>query len=97
MVVPEELVPLFVRTTMTTAMQILAEGHQKVVSLRASVPDAEEELILTLEERLKIIELAHMTLLREIYNHPEEPMRLLVPEMDLVGPNGERLRKGPEA
>lgn len=97
MVVPEELVPLFIRTNVMTTMQIIDDESSKIDEMIDQTPESEELLLHTLWTQRTLLQTARITMMGIYLRNPDEPMQLLVPDTSLVGPNGQRLRRTPEA
>lgn len=97
MVVPDELVPLFLRTNVSVVMQMLDQEMGEIAQMIEATPETEEMLQYTLRLSHAALNLSQIVLYGQILKHPNEPTELLVPDTSLVGPNGERLRKGPDA
>lgn len=97
MVVPEELIPLFIRTNVMTTIQIIDDESQKLDELIDQTSETEELLLHTLWTQRTLLQTARVTMMGIFLRNPDEPMQLLVPDTSLVGPNGQRLRRVPEA
>lgn len=97
MTVPQELVPLFLRTTAMTAMQIVNEDLEQLTEMLARVPEEEVMLEYTLMLKQATLNLTRVVLYGIVLQNEDAPSPILTPEQGLIGHDGRPLRRTPDA
>lgn len=95
---PPELVPLFIRTQIDLAIQIVMGEMEQMQQLLDATPKSEWLLRHTLTSQQNQLETTRLTLLGILFRNQEEKPELLIPDTELIGRDGMPLRRrGPEA
>lgn len=95
--VPPELVPLFIRTQIDLALQIVQGEMEQMQELLDATPKSEWLLRHTLKKQQNNLETCRLELLGILFRNQEEKPDLLIPDHELIGRDGRPLSRVPEA